>query len=89
MPAEWTLQDAETKFRDVYNAARTGEPQYIREDGKVGAVVLPITSSAARELSKEKAEPPLSFAEFLLTMPKGDWLEEENIKPLKLRDVEF
>lgn len=89
MPAEWTLEDAETKFRELYNAARTGEPQFIQEDGKVEAVILAAAPEMVDELSPENFKSSTSLAEFLLTIPKGDWMPDENVKSLKLRDVEF
>lgn len=77
MQAEWKFEDAETKFRDSCKAARSCQPQYIRDNGKVEAVLLSINSELANQILSKKSKPELTFAEFLFTMPKGDWIDDQ------------
>lgn len=82
MPAEWSFKDAETRFRDVAEAASSGKPQYIKDGDASGYIVMSLDDfeQLQRENDKQK-----TFTEFLLSAPQGDW--ELPSSDLKLRDV--
>lgn len=88
MSAQWALQDAKNKFSEVVNAACTGSPQVVTRRGKPTAVVL---SMHDYENFLERSKAPLpSFAEFLLSMPKGEEVKETAPRQeIALREMEF
>ena len=68
--AEWTLQDAKSKFGALVDAALAGEPQRVTRRGQPAVVVL-----AAEEYERlcrlEKANAP-PLGELLLKIPQDD-----------------
>ena len=68
--AEWSLQDAKSKFSAVVNAALAGEPQRVTRRGQPAVVVL-----AAEEYERlcrlERAGAP-ALGELILEIPQDD-----------------
>ena len=65
--AEWSLQDAKSKFSAVVNAAMAGEPQRVTRRGKP-AVVVVATAQYERLCRLERAGAP-TLGELLLEIP--------------------
>ena len=94
---DWTMQDAETSFPAIADAALTGDPQHVACDGASAVVVLSADEYARlcdreREVSPTHDSEPApenipTFIEHLLAMPQDDG-EFERI-PLRPREVEF
>lgn len=84
--AEWSVQDAKTRFNEVVNAALAGEPQIVTRRG-VPAVVVLAVDDYERLCQAEKAVVP-TFIEHLRDIPKEGPEDMFNRIPLELRDVE-
>ncbi len=80
----WSVQDAKNRFSEVVEAAQQ-EPQTVTKHGKP-AVVIVAAEQYERLRKLQQLDAP-SFAEMLLSIPRGD-LAFERIKA-KPRDVEF
>ena len=68
--AEWSLQDAKSKFSAVVNAALAGEPQRVTRRGQPAVVVL-ATEEYERLCRLEKSGAP-TLGELLLEIPQDD-----------------
>ena len=70
----WTLQDANDNFTAIFDAAASGEPQYIaRRDTPVAVVVSSEDYDLMNRVLKRNAP---SFVDMLLAMPQSDSDEE-------------
>ena len=96
---DWTMQDAETRFSAIADAALAGEPQRVACDGASAVVVLS-ADEYARLCDHQQDSPPTrnsaetqedipSFVEHLLAIPKGGPDDLFERIPWKPRDVEF
>lgn len=86
MQAEWTIQEAGSRFEELVKAAVAGTPQFICENGQEEAVL--ISTSEWRTMKGEHHKP--SFKEMLMSIPKGEpFIDEDSRSELRLRDVEF
>ena len=80
----WSVQDAKNRFSEVVEAAQQ-EPQTVTKHGKP-AVVIVAAEQYERLRKLQQLDAP-SFAEMLLSIPRGDvGFERLKAKP---RDVEF
>ena len=96
---DWTMQDAETSFPAIADAALTGAPQRVACDGASAVVVLS-ADEYARLCDRQQPPAPTpdsaetqedipSFAEHLLAIPKGGPDDLFERIPWKPREVEF
>jgi prevent-host-death family protein len=70
MTAQWTLQDANTHFSAVLDAALAGEPQKVTQSGRwVGVVISAEEYERLRQLDQANAP---SLPELLLALPQDD-----------------
>jgi len=70
MAALWTLQDANTNFSAVLEAALAGEPQKVTQSGRwVGVVISADEYERLRQLDQANAP---SLPELLLALPQDD-----------------
>ena len=82
---DWTIQDAQNRFRAVVDAALDGEPQRVTRRGKPAVIVLAVDEyERLCELDKKRAS---SFVDLLLQMPQDDG-EFERL-PLPERPVDL
>lgn len=91
MGNHWTLQDAQTEFSTVVNAARQGKPQHVTDLGEDAVVVL-----AAEEFRRLSGldNPPKTFKQHLADFPKfpegmEDIFDKREPVPLEIRDFDF
>lgn len=66
----WSLQEAQSRFSTVVDAALSGRAQVVTRHGKPAAVVLSV-EDYERLVSLEKRALP-SFSALLLAMPQDD-----------------
>jgi prevent-host-death family protein len=70
MTAQWTLQDANTHFSAVLDAALAGEPQKVTQSGRwVGVVISADEYERLRQLDQANAP---NLPELLLALPQDD-----------------
>jgi len=79
--AVWALQDAKAKFSEVVDRALTEGPQHITRHGRPVVVItaepnIPVV-------------PKMTFAQFLLTMPRGGPDDMFDRPDATGRDIEF
>ena len=88
---DWTIQDAQNRFRAVVDAALDGEPQRVTRHGKPAVIVLAV-EDYQRLCQAEKADAP-NFIEHLLAIPKATDDDTFELPPrtrdLRLRDIDF
>ena len=96
---DWTMQDAETSFPAIADAALTGAPQRVTRDGASAVVVLSAdeyarlcdhqpTSHPTPDNAETQEEIP-NFVEHLLAIPQGGPDDLFDRIPWKPREVEF
>ncbi len=65
----WQVQEAKQRFSEVLREATAGGPQMITKHGEEIAVVLSIDDY------RQIVQPRRPLSEYLLAMPKGDYLD--------------
>ena len=76
--ATWQVQQAKSRLSELLEEARTKGPQIITKHGSDTAVVLSISEYKALK-NPEPNEPKMNFVDFLLSAPKFESDEEEEI----------
>ncbi len=84
--AEWTLEDAKSRFDDLVDAALEGSPQTVTHRGRP-VVVVTAVEDCDRTCGTEKADTP-NFIDHLLAIPNGGPDDLFDRHPLRLREVE-
>lgn len=84
--AQWRLQDAESQFGEVVEAALKGEPQHISRRGREAVVLL--SEKSYRALQKSARVATSGFVAHLMAIPKGGILSDDRVS-LNLREVEL
>lgn len=80
----WQVAEAKNKFSELFTKALTEGPQRVRRRGDT-VVVL---AEAEYERLADKAEPRMSFAEFLLSGPSFESVDMERRKsPMRPVDL--
>jgi prevent-host-death family protein len=81
----WQVADAKNKFSELLTRAVTEGPQRVRRRGQTFVVA---TEADFRKL-EERAEPTMSFAEFLMSGPSFEGVDLERQKsPMRPVDLE-
>ncbi|WP_341751213.1 MULTISPECIES: type II toxin-antitoxin system prevent-host-death family antitoxin [unclassified Candidatus Tisiphia] len=82
---KWQLQEAKEHFEEIIELAENGQPQLINDKKRHKAVYI----ISVEDYMGDKIKPPMSFKEFLLSIPKVDNDDEEDLferKPSKARE---
>ena len=74
----WSVQDARNRFSEVVEAARR-EPQTVTKRGKPVVVILAAAQYERLRKLQQLAAP--SFADMLLSIPRGGVFERRKAKP--------
>lgn len=81
----WPLNEAKDNFSRLVSAAQKGRPQTITKRGKAAVVV--VNAEAFERLENGKKTPKKSFAQHLLSIPRGG--EDFERLELRPRDIDL